>query len=180
MALTKSKTDFRVAVLILALSVAIPALVVVLMSLPQEYRPQGLDVSFLPGLHAILNSLTAIALLTGYYFIRNGRRTAHRNAMITAFMLSACFLTSYVIYHASAPSTHYGGEGLLKYLYFFILLTHILLAIVIVPLVLFSLYFGLSNQLARHRRLSKWTFPLWLYVAVSGVLVYILISPYYT
>ncbi|RYE12173.1 MAG: DUF420 domain-containing protein [Sphingobacteriales bacterium] len=176
----QAKSNTKAAIFIGVVALLVPALVVVLMLLPQANRPDGIDVSFLPTLHAILNSCTALALITGYYFIRNGNRQYHRYAMWTAFVLSAIFLTSYVIYHSVAPSTKYGGDGVLRYIYYFILLTHILLSMAIVPMVLFSIFYGITNQLARHRRLSRWTFPIWLYVAVTGVLVYILISPYYS
>lgn len=166
-------------VLIAVLSVAIPVVVAMLFYMPKEGSSQ-VDVSFLPTLHAILNSLTAVALVIGYYSIKKGNRKSHRNAMIVAFGLSSIFLVSYVTYHFLGERTIYGGEGLLKGIYYFILLTHIILAVIIVPLVLLSMYFGITEQYVRHRRISRWTFPTWLYVAVTGVLVYIMISPYYS
>ncbi|PVY41651.1 putative membrane protein [Pontibacter virosus] len=166
-------------VVIAILSVAIPVVVAMLFFMPKEGSSTA-DVSFLPTLHAILNSITAFALVIGYYNIRKGNIKVHRAAMATAFGLSAIFLVSYVTYHFLGERTIYGGDGYLKLFYYFILLTHIVLAVVIVPLVLLSMYFALSNQFARHRRISKWTFPIWLYVAVTGVLVYIMISPYYS
>lgn len=174
-----SAKDKQFLTLIAVLSVVIPVVVALLFFMPKD-GGSGVNVSFLPTLHAILNSLTAVALVTGYYFIRQNNSKAHRAAMLTAFGLSAIFLVSYVTYHFLGERTIYGGEGALKYIYYFILLTHIVLAIVIVPLVLLSVYFGISNQLSRHRRISKWTFPIWLYVAITGVLVYLLISPYYS
>jgi putative membrane protein len=173
-----SATDKKFLTVIAILSILIPIVVALLFFMP-KVGESSVDVSFLPTLHAILNSLTAIALIIGYYFIKRNNSKAHRAAMLTAFSLSAIFLVSYVTYHFLGERTIYGGEGILKYIYYFILLTHIVLAIVIVPLVLLSVYFGISNQLSRHRRISKWTFPIWLYVAVTGVLVYLLISPYY-
>ena len=177
---SQPRSNTKAAFFIAIIAVVVPALVALLMVLPQANRPEGIDVSFLPKFHAILNSCTALALVTGYYFIRKGNRQYHRYAMWTAFVLSAIFLTSYVIYHSVAESTKYGGDGVLRYIYYFILITHILLSMAIVPMVLFSIYYGITNQLAKHRRLSRWTFPIWLYVAVTGVLVYILISPYYS
>lgn len=171
--------DKKYLVLIAILSVVIPVVVAMLFFMPKE-GSSSVDVSFLPTLHAILNSLTAVALVIGYYNIRNGNTKLHRNAMATAFGLSAIFLVSYVTYHFLGERTIYGGDGFLKLFYYFILLTHIVLAVVIVPLVLLSMYFALTEQFVRHRRISKWTFPIWLYVAVTGVLVYILISPYYS
>ncbi|WP_439879934.1 DUF420 domain-containing protein [Pontibacter sp. MBLB2868] len=174
-----SSNDKKVLTVIALLSVAIPVVVAILFFLPKSGE-SNVDVSYLPALHAILNSLTAIALLVGYYNIRKGNIKGHRASMLTAFGLSSIFLVSYVTYHFLGDRTVFGGDGALKYIYYFILLTHIVLAIAIVPLVLLSVYFGITNQLVRHRRISKWTFPIWLYVAVTGVLVYLLISPYYT
>lgn len=171
--------DKKYLVLIAILSVAIPVVVAMLFFMPKE-ASSSVDVSFLPTLHAILNSMTAVALVVGYYNIKRGNIKVHRGAMVTAFGLSSIFLVSYVTYHFLGERTIYGGDGLLKMFYYFILLTHIVLAVVIVPLVLLSVYFAISEQFARHRRISKWTFPIWLYVAITGVLVYILISPYYT
>ncbi|ARS34197.1 DUF420 domain-containing protein [Pontibacter actiniarum] len=173
-----SDNDKKYLTVIAVLSVAIPVVVAVLFFMPKAHTP-GLDVSYLPAFHAILNSLTAVALLVGYFNVKRGNNKAHRAAMLTAFGLSSIFLVSYVTYHFLGQRTIYGGEGALKYIYYFILLTHIVLAAAIVPLVLLSVYYGISNQLKRHRRISKWTFPIWLYVAVTGVLVYLMISPYY-
>jgi putative membrane protein len=99
--------------------------------------------------------------------------------MVTAFVLSSFFLISYVTYHYQAAPTTFGGEGTIKMIYYFILITHIILAAIIVPLVLLSVYFAVSAQYVRHKKVSRWTFPLWLYVAVTGVVVYLMISPYY-
>ncbi len=173
-----SGRDKKFLTLIAVLSVAIPIVVAVLFFMPKANNG-AVDVSFLPAFHAILNSLTAIALVVGYVNIKRQNTKNHRAAMLVAFGLSAIFLVSYVTYHFLGERTIYGGEGALKFIYYFILLTHIVLAVVIVPLVLLSVYFGISNQLTRHRRISRWTFPIWLYVAVTGVLVYLMISPYY-
>ncbi|WP_207435880.1 DUF420 domain-containing protein [Sabulibacter ruber] len=171
--------DTRYLILITILSVVVPLLVAFLLFMPQTGKLGDLDVSFLPKLHAVLNSLTAIALMIGYYQIKRGNQRLHRFAMVTAFVLSAFFLISYVTYHYQAAPTPFGGEGTIKMVYYFILITHIILAAIIVPLVLLSVYFALSKQYARHRKVSRWTFPLWLYVAVTGVVVYLMISPYY-
>ena len=174
----KSNNSFFLT-LIAILSIAIPVVVAFLFYMPKDAARGNVDVSMLPGFHATFNSLTAVALLTGYYFIRKGDQVKHRASMLTAFVLSSLFLISYVTYHFLGPKTYYGGEGLLRYIYFFVLLTHIVLAVVIVPLVLLSVYYGITNQLQRHRKISRYTFPIWLYVAVTGVLVFIMISPYY-
>ncbi len=172
-------SDKKYLVLIGILSVLIPIVVAMLFFMPKQ-GSDSVDVSFLPTLHAILNSMTAIALVVGYYNIRKGNIKLHRAAMATAFGLSAIFLVSYVTYHFLGERTMYGGDGFLKMFYYFVLITHIVLAVVIVPLVLLSMYFALSEQFVRHRRISRWTFPIWLYVAITGVLVYLLISPYYS
>lgn len=163
----------------LALGLIIPVAVAVLYFFPQLFRIEGADVSFLPAVNAGLNSLTAVFLVLGYFFIRRKQVTWHRAMMGTAFVLGALFLVSYVVYHSQVPSTKFGGEGLIKGIYYFILLTHIVLAAVTVGLVLFTLYFALTNQFARHRRIARWTFPIWLYVSVTGVIVYFMIAPYY-
>jgi putative membrane protein len=173
-------SDTRYLILIGVLSVAVPMLVALLLFVPQTGKLGDVDVTFLPKLHALLNSLTAIALLAGYRFIRQGNIRFHRFSMTTAFVLSAFFLISYVTYHYQAAPTSYGGEGIWRTIYYFTLITHIVLAAVIVPLVLLSVYFAITNQFTRHRRISRYTFPLWLYVAVTGVLVYFMISPYYS
>jgi putative membrane protein len=176
-----SKTnDSKYYLLIAVLSVAVPLLVSFLLFVPQTGKLGDVDVTFLPKLHALLNSLTALALVIGYTFIKKGNIRFHRFSMATAIVLSAFFLISYVTYHYQAAPTRFGGEGTIRTIYYFFLLTHIVLAAIIVPLVLLSVYFALSNQLARHRRISRWTFPIWLYVAVTGVIVYFMISPYYT
>ena len=175
----KKNNDRTYLIIIAVLSVAVPLLVSFLLFKPQTGKLGDVDVTFLPKLHALLNSLTALALLTGYYFVRNKNIRGHRFAMVTAFVLSAFFLISYVTYHYQAAPTRFGGEGTLKLVYYVILITHIVLAAVIVPLVLLSVYFAVSEQIPRHRRIARWTFPIWLYVAVTGVVVYFMIAPYY-
>jgi putative membrane protein len=161
------------------LSVVIPVTVALLLFIPQTGKLGDLDVSFLPGLNAILNTSTFVCLWLGYYFIKNKKNNYHITMMIAAFVLSSLFLICYVIYHYQAEATKYGSVDWDKYVYYFLLLTHILLAIVIVPLVLLSIYFGLTKQYQKHTRIAKWTFPIWVYVAGSGVIVYLMISPFY-
>jgi putative membrane protein len=165
--------------IIWVLSVAVPVLVAILLFMPQTGKLGDLDVSFLPHLNAILNSATAICLLVGLYFIKRKQVIFHRTAMLSAIGLSSLFLISYVIYHYQAPHTKFGGEGFIRTVYFLILITHIFLAAIIVPLVLLSVYFAFSEQIDKHKRIVKWTYPIWLYVAISGVVVYGMISPYY-
>lgn len=164
---------------ILAISVVVPVLVLILMYLPERYDVLGESFNNFPLFHAILNFFTAILLVLGYYTMRAKELIWHRNLMISAFFLSAVFLISYVISKISNEPVPYGGEGALRYIYFFILLTHILLSAVIVPLVLFTMYRGLTGEVEKHRKIARFTFPIWLYVAVTGVLVYLFMAPFY-
>jgi putative membrane protein len=173
-----NKTNNRYLTIIGILSVLIPIVVAILLFKPSAFV-SGLDVSFLPHLNAVLNSATAVCLGIGYYFIKTKNIALHRTMMITAFALSSLFLISYVVYHAYAQHTNFGGIGVIRYIYFSLLITHIVLAVVIVYFALRSLYFGLTKQYDKHRKVSKWTFPIWMYVAVTGVIVYLMISPYY-
>lgn len=166
--------------LIIIVSILVPVVVAALFFISPPQVQHNLPLSFFPKFHALLNSLTALCLLVGIYFIKQKKIRQHRAAMLTAFFLSAVFLVSYVTYHTLSESTPYGGEGFIRYVYFFILITHIVLAALILPLILFTFAKALNNKIAEHRRLAKWTFPLWLYVAITGVLVYLMVSPYYS
>lgn len=172
----------RYKIILGTLGVVVPLLVGVIFYNKGIFKIPGMDqkVKFLPVLNAGLNSLTAICLLAGFYFIRQKNVLAHRFMMGTAFALGSIFLLSYVGYHSQSESTHFGGYGTARLAYFFIFLTHVGLAIVTVALVLFTLYFALTGQYTKHRRIARWTFPIWLYVSVTGVIVYLMISPYYT
>lgn len=175
----RSLSERSLSVVVWGLSAVVVGLVTLLMVTPQLLRFEGLDVSGLPRFHAMLNGTTALLLVTGVVLIRRGRRVGHRNAMAAAFSLSSIFLISYVIYHSQAPSSRYGGEGPLRAVYFFILVTHIVLAAGILPLALFTVTRALRGEFGRHRRIARVTFPLWLYVTVTGVLVYVMMAPYY-
>ncbi|MEJ1237844.1 DUF420 domain-containing protein [Chryseolinea sp. T2] len=161
--------------LIVAISIAIPLVVGVLF----RVKIPGYDLSFLPPIYATINAITAILLVAAVMSIRNGQRKRHELLMKACMILSAAFLVLYVLYHMTSDSTAYGGEGPLKYVYYFILITHILLSVGVVPLVLFTFSRGVRSDFTRHRKLAKITFPIWLYVAVTGVIVYLMISPYY-
>ncbi len=161
---------------IIALSVIIPVSLALLMGMP---KIEGYDTSFLPPIYATINGITALLLITAVVAVRNGRRLLHERIMKTCIGLSALFLTLYLIYHSTSESTPFGGEGPIRYVYFFVLITHILLSIGVIPLVLFTFVRALSGNFARHRRLARITFPVWLYVSVTGVIVYLMISPYY-
>jgi uncharacterized membrane protein YozB (DUF420 family) len=129
-------------------------------------------VQVLPTLNAALNGTAAVLLIGGYALIRSGRREAHRKAMLSAVAASALFLISYLIYHSFHGSTPFPGRGAVRVVYFFILVTHVVLAALILPLALVTLRLALRGQLQRHRRLARWTLPLWLYVSVTGVIIY--------
>ena len=165
--------------LIIALSVAVPLIVVLLMNLDTRTNILGLEVGTFPFFHAVINGLIAILLFIGYLLIKNKKMILHRNVMISAFVLSVVFLVSYVISKISHEPVPYGGEGFIRYLYFFILITHIVLSGIIIPLVLFTMYRGLTGQYQKHKKIARWTFPIWMYVAITGVLVYIFMHPYY-
>ncbi|WP_375417047.1 DUF420 domain-containing protein [uncultured Hymenobacter sp.] len=167
-------------IILAALGAVVPLLVAMLYFFPGLLKVPGLEVKFLPKVIALINSLTAGALVLGYYFIRQGQVLRHRAMMGTAFLLGAMFLVAYVTYHSQTASTHFGGVGLSRLVYFLLLLSHISLAVVTVGLVLFTLYFALTGQYTKHKRIARWTFPVWLYVSVTGVVVYFMISPYYT
>ena len=129
----------------------------------------------LPGVNATLNATTALLLTTGYLLIRSGRRRAHRAAMLAAFGVSVAFLASYLWYHAHAGTTRFPGHGWIRPVYFAILLSHTVLAAAIVPLALITLARGLRADFPRHARLARWTLPVWLYVSVTGVVIYVML-----
>lgn len=164
---------------IITLSIVVPVLVLILMYLPERYNIFGTQSGSFPLFHAVINGSTAIFLITGYFFMKIREYTWHRNFMIAAFALSTIFLVSYVISKISNDPIPFGGDGLVRYVYYFVLITHILLSAIIVPLVLFTMYRGLTGQYNKHVRIARWTFPVWLYVSISGVLVYIFMYPYY-
>jgi putative membrane protein len=165
---------------IVLLSIAIPVVVAVLFKV--KLKDFGFDVtplSFLPPIYATVNGITAVLLVAAVLAIKKGNKSRHELLMKLAIGCSVVFLAMYVAYHMTAESTKYGGEGVLKYVYFFILITHIFLSIVIIPLVLITYVRALASKFDKHRKIAKITFPIWLYVAVTGVIVYLMISPYY-
>lgn len=161
------------------ISLAIPAVVAILLYMPVTYSA-GNWVKMLPHLNAVLNTITAFVLVVGYLFIRNNNVRGHQRAMLTAFALGTVFLVSYLVYHSSVPSTSYGNTGWIRYVYYTILISHILLAAVVVPLVLLALVYALRKNFIRHKKIVRYAFPVWFYVSVSGVVVYLMISPYYS
>ncbi|GAB2764929.1 DUF420 domain-containing protein [Salinimicrobium soli] len=173
------KSDKYMVPAILGVSILVPVLVLILMYLPTRYNFLGVELANFPLFHAILNFFTALFLIAGFYFMRVKELLWHRNAMISAFFLSTVFLISYVISKISNEPVPFGGEGMVRYIYFFVLITHIMLSAIIVPLVLFTMYRGLTGQIEKHRKIARYTFPIWLYVAITGVLVYVFMTPYY-
>ncbi len=161
---------------IVVLSVAIPLVVAVLFGIK---IPNVEPLSFLPPIYASINGVTAILLIIALWAIKNGNRKLHENLMKVAIGLSVAFLAMYVAYHMTSESTKYGGEGIVRYVYYFILITHILLSIAVIPFVLITYVRAITNNFERHKKIAKITFPLWLYVAITGVIVYLMISPYY-
>ena len=161
--------------LIILLSIVIPVAVALLFRIKVE----GYDLTFLPPIYATVNGLTAILLVLAVVSIKRGNRVVHERLMKSSLVLSASFLVMYVLYHITSDSTTYGNESWVKYVYYFILISHILLSIAVVPLVLFSYSRAVLRNFERHKKLARITFPIWLYVAISGVIVYIMISPYY-
>ncbi|MBN8679462.1 MAG: DUF420 domain-containing protein [Chitinophagales bacterium] len=139
----------------------------------------GIDFSFLPPFHATLNAVTAVVLLIAFWHIKNGRVEQHKKMIYLAMGTSALFLLSYVLYHFTTPETRYGGEGAMRTVYFFFLITHVILAAVILPFVLFTFNRAYTNQFERHRKMARWVFPLWLYVAITGPICYLMLKPYY-
>ena len=141
--------------------------------------PLNEKIYLLPKFNAFINGITFCLLLAGFVSIRKGKVTVHKSFMVGAFVLSILFLVSYITYHYGAPHTSFEGEGMVKYFYYFVLITHILLAITIVPLALITLFRAWKLEYVKHKKIAKWTLPIWLYVSLSGVVVYLLISPYY-
>jgi len=163
--------------LITIVSIIVPIVVAILFGVK---IPNVKSLSFLPPIYAGINGLTAIILIIAVGAIKNGNKELHQKLMTTCIGLSLLFLVMYIGYHMTSDSTSYGGEGVIKYVYYFILISHIVLSIAIIPLVLRTYAKAYLNKYEEHRKLAKLTFPIWLYVAITGVVVYFMISPYYT
>lgn len=159
--------------LIATLSVVVPALVALLLFADFGGSAFVGDLGFLPLMNACINSAVTVLLIVALVFIKKGNIQAHKSTMITALVLSIFFLVSYVLYHGANGDVKYGGTGALKITYLIILFSHILLSMAVVPLALFATYRGLSNSISSHKRIVKWAWPIWLYVSVTGVIVYL-------
>ena len=165
---------------IITLSVLIPVAVAVLFKI--KLKDLGFNVAplpILPPIYATINGVTAVLLISAVLAIKKGKRQLHEKLMKTAIACSLVFLLLYIAYHMTTDSTKFGGTGTLKYVYYFILLSHITLSIATIPLVLITYVRALAEKFDKHKKIAKITFPIWLYVAVTGVIVYLMISPYY-
>jgi putative membrane protein len=176
---TNTAKDKKFVPLIVIATIAIPLVVTLLAFAPKFSLLGNFDYHILPMLNAIINGTAFFVLIAAVIAIKNKKIPLHRALMTTAIVLSVIFLVSYILFHAATEPTPFGGTGAVKGIYYFILITHILLSAAIVPLVLITYVRGLSAQFDRHRKIAKITFPLWLYVTSTGVIVYLMIAPYY-
>lgn len=179
MGMTEEEKKYRG--IIWTLSIVIPVAVAALfrVNLPKlGYDVQPL--SFLPPIYAAINGLTAVLLIFAVSAIKKGNAKLHEGLIKLCMICSSLFLVMYVAYHMTSVSTSYGGEGMIRYVYYFILISHIILSVIIIPFVLFTFIRGIAGAYERHKKLARITYPMWLYVAITGVIVYIMISPYYS
>ena len=160
----------------IVLSIAIPLVVALLFGVK---IPNVQPLTFLPPIYATINGFTAVVLITAIIAVKNKKVRLHELLMKSAIGLSVVFLVLYVAYHMTSDPTPFGGEGIQKYVYYIVLISHILLSIAVIPLVLISFVKAFTKQFPQHKKIAKITFPIWLYVAVTGVIVYVMISPYY-
>ena len=176
MTLDQNVNKKRYRTLIWILSIAIPVVVAILfnMKIPGVER-----MGFLPPIYASINGITSIILVVAVFQVKRGNKKTHERLMKTAIVLSVLFLLMYIVYHMTSEATKYEGEGILRYVYFIILISHILMSIVVIPLVLITYFRAITGQVEKHKKIARFAFPLWLYVAISGVIVYLMISPYY-
>ena len=173
-----SKNDKQARLLIYTVSFVVFAAVAILSRVKLEVD-LGFDIHVFALINAVINSMVSILLVWALVAVKNKKYVQHKNIMFGAIILSVLFLVSYIAHHLLAGDTVYGGEGNIRYFYYFILITHIFLAAIILPFILFTAYRSLTGEYAKHKKLAKYTWPLWLYVSVTGVLVYLMISPYY-
>lgn len=174
---TLKQNDKIIVPVILTLSVVVPALVAFLMfsvKFDGDVMLSGV-IRKLPAVNAVINTAVSILLILGLVFVRQKKFKLHKYAMVTALILSVFFLVSYVIYHGAFGDVKYGGTGVIKVIYLFILFTHIVLSVAVVPLALFAVYRGLTHQLDRHKKIVRWAWPIWLYVSVTGPIVYLMV-----
>ena len=175
---TIQKNDALAYALIGILSVIVFAAVVMLKKVHLQVEV-GFDVHVFAAINAVINSMVSVLLIAALVFVKQKKYALHRKAMLTAMVLSVLFLVSYIAHHLLSGSTVYGGVGAVKYFYLFILITHIILAGIILPFILLTVYRGLTSEFNMHKKIARITFPIWLYVSITGVIVYLMISPYY-
>lgn len=173
------KNDRKAWVTILTFSIIIFSTITLLGRYQLNWQP-GFDIHIFARINAVINSIVAVLLLLGLIAVKSKKYLAHKRIMITSIILSSLFLISYICHHLLAAETKFGGTGTIRYVYYFILGTHILLAGIILPIILFTAYRALIGEYAKHKKLVRITWPVWFYVAVTGVVVYWMISPYYT
>jgi putative membrane protein len=177
-------SDKQISRIITAVSVFVLIVVVILQSKVLNIFPEKdaipTWVFSLPLFNAVVNGTCSVLLILSLYFIKKKNIQMHKKLNILTFILSSLFLVSYIIFHATGIKTSYGGVGLIRTIYYVILITHIILAAIVLPLVLFSFQKGLQMKIEQHRKLVRWTYPIWLFVTISGVVVYLMISPYYS
>ena len=177
MELTSNKVlERKMNIASIIISIAVLALVILMRQVKLNI---DFDFGFLPPFHAVLNSLASVALLFALYFIKNKNIKAHQNSIHLALGLSALFLLSYVVYHFTTEETRYCMDGNIRYVYFFLLITHVVLAAVILPFILLTYTRAYTNQFVRHKRMARWVFPLWLYVTITGPICYLMLKPCY-
>jgi putative membrane protein len=176
--MTSHQNDKKIFWLILIVSVVVFAVVIFLSQLPKSEKIPWF-VPLLPKLNAVLNATCSLLLMSSFYLIKKKKIILHKKLNLTAFFLSTLFLVSYIIFHSYGIETRFPEDNSLRPFYLFILISHIILAAIVLPLVLLSFYFGLTMQVKKHRAITRFSFPVWLYVTVSGVIVYLMISPYY-
>ena len=162
--------------LVITLSIVVPTVVALLFGLD---KVEGYDFSFLPPIYATINGITAILLVLSVMSIKKGNKQRHEKLMTLSVICSLLFLVCYIAYHLTSDSTPYGGSGMSAIIYYILLISHILLSIAVLPLVMITYLKGWAGNYVSHKKLARVTFPIWLYVAVSGVVVYLMISPYY-
>ena len=173
------KNDKQARLLIFTVSFVVFAAVAILSKVKLEVD-LGFDIHIFALINAVINSAVSILLVWALIAVKNKQYLLHKNIMLGAILLSVLFLVSYIAHHLLAGDTIYGGTGNIRYFYYFILITHIFLAAIILPFILFTAYRSLTGEYAKHKKLAKYTWPLWLYVSITGVLVYMMISPYYS
>ena len=188
-----SKKEWKYKIIIGLVSALIPVVVGLLLLLPSLFTLENINPFVLPKINAVLNTSSSICLIAALIAIKNRYSQIHKKLMLSAFVLSALFLISYILYHAQGIEVKFGdlnGDGItdaheklkagnLRTIYFFILFTHILLSVTVVPLVLLAFYYAFTEQITKHKKIVKWTYPIWLYVTITGVTVYLMISPFY-